>query len=489
MQEHPIWNPDTGITDVEVDPVELSSSELSEIKADWLERREQLKNDGRLSDFTEKLSREWAIEAGVIENLYKIDPGVARTLIDHGLHAELLSHGSTDKPREFVLGIMNDQCDAMDVMFDHVENQGTLSVEYIKNLHSALLRNQETTAGVDEEGNPLGVPLVRGIWKSEANDPERDDVRYTYCPPQHVESEVERMVAIHEDHVADDVACEVQAAWMLHRFTQIRPFEYANGRVGRALASFALVRGGLFPMLLTLDDENAYFEALDAADDGDLRPLVDLVASSQAAQYEKTKEIEDAPPVEEVDAALGGLRKAAKKIAADRQDSLKTVFDHAHLIEENLTDRLNALCPTLEEALERVSGGVSVFVSRSNSDTDYYFRAQIIENAKTHIGYYADTKKYKSWISLDMKWSRRARLVFTIHGVGKPFNGSLICSPFLQFRDMDDQGDLRTSMVPITKEGFVFFFNEEDERLLSRFRPWRENILKAALREVTRNLS
>lgn len=84
MTEHPIWNPETGITDLEVDPAQLSASEIPGIKAVWTDQRTRLKGSTQLSDFTEKLSREWAIETGVIENLYEIERGVTQTLIEHG---------------------------------------------------------------------------------------------------------------------------------------------------------------------------------------------------------------------------------------------------------------------------------------------------------------------------------------------------------------------------------------------------------------------
>ena len=87
-----------------------------------------------------------------------------------------------------------------------------------------------------------------------------------------------------------------------------------------------------------------------------------------------------------------------------------------------------------------------------------------------------------------MSWSRRARLVFAFHGIGKPFNGSLICAPFLEFRDTDEEEQVRSALVPVTEEGFVLFYNEEKDRLLDRFRPWREGVLKVALKELTQNL-
>jgi Fic family protein len=486
---HPIWNPHTGITDLESDPRELSASEIPGIKAVWTDQRQRLKGTAQLSDFTEKLSREWAIETGVIENLYEIERGVTQTLIERGFQAELLSHGSTNKPREYVIQLLRDQKDALDGVFDFVKSDRSLSASYIKELHAALLRSQDTTEGLDAQGRHVDIPLIKGAWKTQANYPVRDGVTFTYCPPEHVGSEMDRLITMHTDHVARAVPSEVQAAWLHHRFTQIHPFQDGNGRVARAIASLVLVKDGLFPLVVTRDDNPTYIDALEAADNGNLKLLIDLIAKLQIAQFRKATAISEALLAEEdVLAALGGLLKAADKVAADKLASLKGVFELAHVIEDDLDDRLKGITPTVAAALHRVSDGATAFVTRSGSETDHYFRAQIIDNAKHHIGYFADTGEYRSWVALNMRWSRRGQLVFAIHGIGKPFNGSLICAPFLEFKDTDEEGQMRAALVPVAEEGFVFFYNEDKERLLSRFRPWRENVLKVALKELTQNL-
>ena len=140
-----------------------------------------------------------------------------------------------------------------------------------------------------------------------------------------------------------------------------------------------------------------------------------------------------------------------------------------------------------EDCVTCHAGGLA-FVSNSNVETDHYFRAQIIENAKLYLHYYADPTEYRSWFALNMIWSRRAKLVFTFHGVGKPFNGSLICSPFLEFKDLDEDGQTHIALVPVTDDGFVFFYNENKDKLLTRFVPWRERVLNVALKELARNL-
>jgi hypothetical protein len=151
---------------------------------------------------------------------------------------------------------------------------------------------------------------------------------------------------------------------------------------------------------------------------------------------------------------------------------------------------LQDIAPAVSTALKKFSPDATAFVTRSSKGTtDHYFRAQIIDNAKHHIGYFADTSEYRSWVMLTMRWSRRGKLVFAIHGIGRPFNGSLICAPFLEFKDTDeDDGQTRAALVPVAEEGFVFFYNEDQDRLLSRFTPWREHVLTLALKELTQNL-
>ncbi len=83
--------------------------------------------------------------------------------------------------------------------------------------------------------------------------------------------------------------------------------------------------------------------------------------------------------------------------------------------------------------------------------------------------------------------TRKAQLVFAIHGVEKAFNGSLICVPFMEIED-DDEGQPRYTLIPVSEDGFVFFFNEDKDKLLARFGPWRDAVMKVALQELRRNL-
>jgi fido (protein-threonine AMPylation protein) len=485
----PIWDLENGIADLEADPQALSASEIPGIRAVWTDQRTRLQGTRQLSDFTDRLSREWAIETGVIENLYEIERGVTQTLIERGFQAELLSHGTTNRPREYVLQLLRDQKDALDGVFDFVSSKRSLSVSYIKELHAALLRSQDVTEGVDALGRTVDIPLIKGSWKQQPNSPIRDGVTFAYCPPEHVAAEMDRLVDIHGEHVEKGVATEVQAAWLHHRFTQIHPFQDGNGRVARAIASLVLVKDGLFPLVVTRDDKPAYLDALEAADHGTLKPLIDLITKLQITQFRKATAVSEAIlAVDDVSAILGGLMKAADNVAAKKMEEIRGVFKLALSLERDLDERLRKIVPNITSALQKINSTGTSFVLVSTEETNHYFRAQIIENAKFYLNYLVDTSEYRSWVSLNMNWSRRARLVFAFHGIGKPFSGSLICAPFLEFRDTDEEGQVRSALAPVAEEGFVFFYNESTDRLLDRFRPWRENALKVALKELTQNL-
>lgn len=481
-----IWKPETGITDFERPWKELAATETESIRKIWEEQQERLKGSKQLTQFTEQMSREWAIETGIIENLYQIDRGITRTLIERGFHTEFLTHGSTNKPTSFVINILRDQQDALDGVFAYIKQERSLSTSYIKELHNCLVQSQDATEAVDPSGRLIEVPLIKGDWKAQPNYPMRDGVTYVYCPPEQVASEMDRLIELHHKHLAEGVAPEVEAAWLHHRFSQIHPFQDGNGRVCRALASFVLIRAGLFPLVVTRDDKSKYLDALVTADGGDLKPLVDLFVALQRAQFRKATAQSESILNSGADVAsvLEGLMRVATESRAIKKQEREKVFELSESLEKDTYDTLNELIPNLQEVILQLDTHAKAFVSRADNETRHYYWGQIIENARDYLNYFADTSSYRSWVTLNMAWDRRVRLVFAFHGIGRPFSGSLVCAPFLEFRDIEADEQTRSTLAPVAEEAFVFFYNENPQGLLERFQKWRGNVLMVALREI-----
>ena len=173
------WSP---IEDLPVNWIELASKELESLASIWKESAATLKESDALLKFNERLRREWAIETGIIENLYSIDRGITRLLIEKGIEVSLIPFGTTDKPAERIVPILRDQEEVLEGLFDFVGQQRDLSTSYIKELHQALTRHQDKVEAVNGLGRLVEVPLLRGEWKRQPNNRKRK-VRNRVCVP------------------------------------------------------------------------------------------------------------------------------------------------------------------------------------------------------------------------------------------------------------------------------------------------------------------
>ncbi len=384
--------------------------------------------------------------------------------------------------------MLKDQKDSYDDLFAFIKEDRQLTTSYVKELHASLLRSQETAEGRDIFGRSLNIPIIKGDWKKREKFPVRDGVKYVYCSPEHVQSEMDRLLQLHNHHIQDGVSGEVQAAWLHHRFTQIHPFQDGNGRVARALASLALLKNGLFPLIIIRDDRANYIKALEEADNGNLQSVINIFVKSQRMQFRKASKIGEITygSIPSTDSALTILQASAN---AYNDKSKRKLLSHSSEIETELKSQLNKLVPKIKDILEQIHSPTTVYIQESDEKTDHYYRYQIINNAKLWE-YYANTDIYRYWVDLRMYWTRRARLVFSIHGIGKPTNlEALVCSPFLDLKDIvKDDEEAMTLLIPVAEDGFIFFKNEESEQIRKRFLMWLDQVLSTFLIELSRNL-
>ncbi len=267
------WKP---IEDLPSDWKEMESDTLKNFSVLWEEQKYKLDID-TLNLFTKKLQRQWAIETGLLERLYTLEKGITSALIELGFDEVKITHNATNKQPDYVMSLIKDQLCVVEGISEHAEWNNNLTLSYIKEIHAALARSQDTTEAADSLGNHILVRLEKGKWKTRPNNPTRPDGQiHEYCPPVLVQDEMERLIRWHEDHT--DVAPEVEAAWLHHRFTQIHPFQDGNGRTARALATLVFLQKGYFPLVITNDSRKDYFDALEKADYGDLRPLAAFFA-------------------------------------------------------------------------------------------------------------------------------------------------------------------------------------------------------------------
>ncbi len=186
---HQGWRP---IEDCE-SPARLATPELRALADVWREQHDELSVMDAYRQFEERLKREWAIETGLIERLYTLDRGVTQLLIERGIQATLIPHERGSNP-EAIVAVITDHEAAVDGLFDFVKGKRSLSTGYIKELHALMTRHQESVEGIDTLGRKTSVPLIHGAYKKLPNNPLRPDgTVHEYCPPEHVDSEMDRL--------------------------------------------------------------------------------------------------------------------------------------------------------------------------------------------------------------------------------------------------------------------------------------------------------
>ncbi len=293
MPDQPsVWHRWQPITDLPENWRDLCRPDLHAVHRQWTEDRTRARDARKLEQFRERLHALWAIETGIIERLYAVDRGVTIQILDAGMEAlgQFHARGLISANAR---ALITDQREALDMVMDLIGHESReLTAFTIKSLHQRLTLSQDTCDGVDHFGNLVQVPLLKGDWKKRPNNPMRPDgLIHQYCPPEQVQGEIEQLLAWHARHETLDVCPEVEAAWLHHRFAQIHPFQDGNGRVSRALTGAVFLKADHL-VLVVRDEEHRerYLDALEAADGGDLKPLVDLFADIQVGDLRAATE-------------------------------------------------------------------------------------------------------------------------------------------------------------------------------------------------------
>lgn len=460
------WRP----LEVPSDPAALASPDIRAFTKVWQRQRARLSDLEILGVFQERLARQWSIETGVLERLYDLSRGLTVTLIEQGFHASLVAHGDATISGERLVEVLQDHREGLDMVMDLIAGSRDLSVGWIKELHALFTRHQASTEAITPTGQRVEVPLIRGAFKQRPNNPlQRDGSIHEYAPPEHVPSEMDRLVAGY--HALSPELPEVRAAWLHHRFTQIHPFQDGNGRVARALASLEFIRAGLLPLLVERDDRDTrYIPALEAADHGDLRPLVEFFADCMSrvllrASAEAELLISAKRDVQDI------LRAGRKKIQARVRTSIES--------EGGQEARLQLLGRSLCENFEAFQAAISaefpeVLVSVRSPGVKFsrqMFHHQILQLAQ-HRDYGVSINAPRTWAWMRLQTEReRTEIVTSIHALSGPSDGMWALDVLLLHEPLGGSADT-LDVLFLDVEPLLLSIDEAEPDQLQRLRAW-----------------
>ena len=483
----------TGLRDLPARWEESISDELSALRDVWFEQAKELGESQALADFNARLAREWAIETGILEQLYTIDEGVSRLLIEQGLHASLIPHGTTDQDPEYVMALVKDQHQVVDWLFDFVRSERDVSTTFIKEMHQLMTRHQDTTSATDSLGRSVKVELTRGDWRTQSTKITRmGDGEYVCCPPEQIGPVMSDLVRMSQAHFAEKVPAEVEAAWLHHRFTEVHPFQDGNGRVARALATLAFLREGFFPLVIRRIDREEYLQALYYADAGDLSHLVALFTRFQkrafVAALGLSREVlhEKAGLADIVAAAADRLQE--KVLEQERR--MSEVFGVADRLLSLTEEQFKGTADLINKMVSEIDNNFRAWCNSAsnNTDQDSYFRFQIIEAAK-QMGYFANTRTYRAWCRLSVLTETQTDIILSIHCVGSEFKGVMVCSALSYRRERTGEDTNTVSDIEtLSSEPFLFNYNNVPAAVETRFGKWLDQAVTLGLDKWRRSL-
>jgi len=473
------WKP---ILDYEQDPSTLNSGEIRILTKLWNEQHEKLSD---IHEFNQRINRRWAIETGLIERIYSFDKGTTETLIERGLNAAYISHRMSNREAERTIAMIHDQQDAIEFVFSFVKQERQLSTSFIKELHALFTKHQKNTEGIDQFGNIIPIKIESGKYKTVPNNPTRPDGQlHEYCPPEHVNSEMDRLIAMHIDHMGKNISPEVEAAWLHHRFVQIHPFTDGNGRVARALATLVLIQGGVFPLVIREENRSSYIDALEKADLGKLNELVEFFV------FVLKRELFDAFSILKEthrNVKLGKRLKSIEMMFAAEQDHLEHEWKVTSQYAEQLHQHAHGKMTEIKDNLcEKIPKSFDLFVHNAEFDSphSHYYRNQIITSAR-EFNYDADTDIYRSYVRLCFKENnsnRECSLLVSFHGIGYNFKGVFACTAtwFEKVQVSSNESEIG-SVSPVCKEVFLISAQDEYKEMESRFENWLVTSLEQGL--------
>lgn len=483
------WKPIEPLSDEERS-IDLAA--MRPLYENWRASKQRLQESSpaQLADFNRRLIRRLSVETGILERLYDLDRGTTEALVLHGFVEDLVSHSSTNIEPSRLIDILRDQEAAVQLVIDAVAKNRVLTKGFFHELHTILTRHQNTTNAVDQFGNRHEILLLKGQFKAQPNNPKRKDGSvHEYCPPIHVDFEVEKLLGWLPDYSNDDAI--IVAAWFHHRFTQIHPYQDGNGRVARALTTLILLRADLLPLVVDRDLRTEYIKALELADQAQLSTLAEIFARLernailQALSVDADAEISHQTSL--TSAVIGSLadkfgKRRIQKLAELRQVNSVALELRARsrtLLEQYFTEFGSTLRELGEPRIAINDGGPD----RGNA---HWYKFEVVQSAKEG-GKFANFDEDHYFIKGSIRVNRE-RLIFVVsfHHVGRELSGIMEATAFSKlesYEESDDRESVSERFSLCSMEPFVFTHKTTVNEIADAFSKWLDAALAVSFKE------
>ncbi|MDD9872143.1 MAG: Fic family protein [Deltaproteobacteria bacterium] len=260
----------------------------------------------QLEFLRQQTNRAFAIANEEMEGQFRLSPDTRVRYINRGTKGlaemDFLSVGPEINPgtktpeevRENVRKVLHDETQAISIAQQDAIEGRPLTQQWIKDMHGLLTRNQpyaRAVAQVEGLGAQDGVvPLRSGDYKRVDNDVLLlDGSIQQYCPmgPMVIE-EMERLLVMHRENLAQGTPPEAEAAWMMRQLKHIHPFQDGNSRTSRVLMCFILLRHMMPAVMLHPGHDGLILDdtMFEASQNKNWKPLIEFIRSKVIQKLE-----------------------------------------------------------------------------------------------------------------------------------------------------------------------------------------------------------
>lgn len=226
----------------------------------------------------QKFRLDWNYHSNHLEG-NSLTYGETKALILFGITAQ-------GKPLKDTLEITGHN-EAINWVIDLVKGERTLTENFIRELHSLLLKDS-----YKESKNAEGIIVPRkisaGKYKTTTNHVETvtGEIFY-FATPEETPAKMHDLLNWYNEKTKEEQVNPILVAAEFHyRFIRIHPFDDGNGRTARILMNFILMQFGFPPVIIKTEDKANYFAALQMADAGNIEAFVNYIAQNLVRSLE-----------------------------------------------------------------------------------------------------------------------------------------------------------------------------------------------------------
>jgi len=178
--------------------------------------------------------------------------------------------------------------EAINLVIDVVKGDYPLTQNFIRELHTLLLKEPYQVDAQTPDGNPTKKWVQVGSYKTSPNHVQtKTGEMFYFATPEETPAKMADLMDWYAEKIEGaDINPILIAAEFHYKFITIHPFDDGNGRTARILMNFILMRSGYPPVIIKTEDKANYFAALQLADTGNVEAFVNYIAQNLVRSLE-----------------------------------------------------------------------------------------------------------------------------------------------------------------------------------------------------------